>query len=992
VGALASPGTPVGQTYYDWQHNGSTGRQVDEFNGTIQVTFMDQDSPQISPGRRVKWNRALVNGSPVSFPLDNGGSVNLFPLNTTFTTPDGDAMVEDQAGYTNFRLRPDGKGVAFYHAVGAFNSHTATVDQSPGNGLFTSNPAPQPAGPQYIEDPVIWPHGTVVVHGADTVVHVVGTFSGDGFEFWYWRGTIIADSVAWEPPVFIDSAAFITATIEATASGDTLAIVYTKEFDGGLDDDVVYRMSYNGGDSWEPMVNLTNYTATSDERAYLDLDALFDEDGVLHIIWNTLYYNIDEDAYYRFPSKLNHWNSQRGTIRPVTAGAWENFTPDGCSERGDGGGSNNAIFCKENLIIKPLGEGPGAGIPDELLYAVWVQLGPTSTDCATQDSAGTLGGYVNAELYWSVSSDKGNTWDRPQNITGTETPDCLPGDCASEHWVSAAARADSGVYISYMLDTHPAGAILTTGPQGEWSEGPYMIAALEARTPVEGPVISVGPRLKFQELNVGTTGTETVNIIVSNLGNALLTFDVGIEPDDGGNSHILVNGLGSYSGSILPGAAAETVVIEFEGNGLPDPSEYDWRVKVTSNDELNNPNVGGDPIYVDLNVFVANVWYTCERDTLSTTQHRLSVGSCLELGNAGSGGGLYKYADSSEWLYDASLVIARLDGATKRAYRDVLFNSIADRSRDSNRSFRAQGPINVARTAASDIATGYAYTTDSLIRVDYEVTAFKDPGLQDGGVMKYTITNRTATTFNGLILGAAADLDVDSSSAVNDGFVDDIAQFIGAQGGYIDTVTRLVVLQDNYAAMFYIPLDTLCNNTAAGAQVLDNVDYVYPENSYNTDSLYNIMDRMDGWNGATWQADTISDINMVMVDTQGVTLGPDDTLQTAFGFAVSDVSVADLAGKIARLRFATNSACAICPIEKTGDVNESGTITSADIIYLVGYVFKGGDPPTPCVGSGDVNCSGSVTSADIIYLVGFVFKGGDPPCDFCEMLPSDLCP
>ena len=50
-----------------------------------------------------------------------------------------------------------------------------------------------------------------------------------------------------------------------------------------------------------------------------------------------------------------------------------------------------------------------------------------------------------------------------------------------------------------------------------------------------------------------------------------------------------------------------------------------------------------------------------------------------------------------------------------------------------------------------------------------------------------------------------------------------------------------------------------------------------------------------------------------------------------------------------------------------------------DDLDLLGNVFKGGTPPEPCEANGDVNCSGSVTSADIIYLVNYVFKGGPPP-------------
>lgn len=67
-----------------------------------------------------------------------------------------------------------------------------------------------------------------------------------------------------------------------------------------------------------------------------------------------------------------------------------------------------------------------------------------------------------------------------------------------------------------------------------------------------------------------------------------------------------------------------------------------------------------------------------------------------------------------------------------------------------------------------------------------------------------------------------------------------------------------------------------------------------------------------------------------------------------------------------------------------GDVNNDGVITSADIIYLVGYVFKGGPGPIPCNAVGDVNCDGVITSADIIYLVAYVFKGGPAPCNVCR--------
>jgi CubicO group peptidase (beta-lactamase class C family) len=113
------------------------------------------------------------------------------------------------------------------------------------------------------------------------------------------------------------------------------------------------------------------------------------------------------------------------------------------------------------------------------------------------------------------------------------------------------------------------------------------------------------------------------------------------------------------------------------------------------------------------------------------------------------------------------------------------------------------------------------------------------------------------------------------------------------------------------------------------------------------------------------------------------------------GFASSDVTDSDSDG--------VGNVCDNCPgvanpnqaitITKTGDINQSGTYTSADVILLVNYVFKGGTAPPPCPATGDVNCSGSVTSADIIGLVNHVFKGGAAPCDVCTALGLDWsCP
>jgi len=61
-----------------------------------------------------------------------------------------------------------------------------------------------------------------------------------------------------------------------------------------------------------------------------------------------------------------------------------------------------------------------------------------------------------------------------------------------------------------------------------------------------------------------------------------------------------------------------------------------------------------------------------------------------------------------------------------------------------------------------------------------------------------------------------------------------------------------------------------------------------------------------------------------------------------------------------------------------GDVNADGVINSADVVYLINYLFKGGSPPGT-LEAGDVNCDGIVNSADVVYLINYLFKGGPPP-------------
>jgi len=66
-----------------------------------------------------------------------------------------------------------------------------------------------------------------------------------------------------------------------------------------------------------------------------------------------------------------------------------------------------------------------------------------------------------------------------------------------------------------------------------------------------------------------------------------------------------------------------------------------------------------------------------------------------------------------------------------------------------------------------------------------------------------------------------------------------------------------------------------------------------------------------------------------------------------------------------------------------GDCTGDEVVDVADIVFLINYLYHGGESPNP-YGRGDPNRDCIVDLADIVYLVNYLYKGGDAPLKGCD--------
>ncbi len=103
-----------------------------------------------------------------------------------------------------------------------------------------------------------------------------------------------------------------------------------------------------------------------------------------------------------------------------------------------------------------------------------------------------------------------------------------------------------------------------------------------------------------------------------------------------------------------------------------------------------------------------------------------------------------------------------------------------------------------------------------------------------------------------------------------------------------------------------------------------------------------------------------------------------------FGAQTTDISMGrcpDGTGAFASMPPSAGTAN-ICAAVACGDMDGSGVITIADVVFFINYMFAGGPAPSP-ISIADTDCDGTPTISDVVFLVNYFFAGGPEPCAAC---------
>jgi hypothetical protein len=444
---LRASAQPIGETYvagttwYDLQHTGSCGRMIGvDDSGYVHVVWMV--TPNIE-GRWVNYNRWELYAQQFTF----GES------GTMISSCSG-------AGYTTLAVDPSGYAFAAFHCQ---------VYPGPQQPSMIVPVACGTMGYYPPEDNVVrfWPQ---LARGANGWLHMVTMHGFSGWPpgaIYYSRAIAENDSVGrpcrieWQSDGnenyyrLLDSATVVAHTIAASRSSARVALGWIHPRDSTQQDNDVYvRISEDGGITWNPRLNITDFvpvdTACLNEthdwrrcdrdtlRAFTDVSLLFDNNDHLRAAFTTrgfwAWSDIGEGPWVSTGNSLI-WNWNEATAQfSLVADGW---IPAQC-------GTWQSVVERPSLAIDPT---------TGYLYCAYLRYDTAQV---------SVSGYFNADVWISVSTDNGASWSTGTNVTRTR-PSVIPapqGTCMSERDPTLSEAVSGGyLHLSYLLD-RDAGCVI----------------------------------------------------------------------------------------------------------------------------------------------------------------------------------------------------------------------------------------------------------------------------------------------------------------------------------------------------------------------------------------------------------------------------------------------------------------------------------------------------------------------------------------------------
>ncbi len=957
-----SPGVACGLTTYDYQHNGTMGRQIETFPGVrfVHFAWMAMNTYTFPGDRAIKYQCYNANDDVLDYTQDLGGKW----------------VLTDYSGYTSAAAMPDGRAIVGFHSDYDGNDtylSMAATDALPGWAIFTSEVArPNPAAPWYkTGEEVIWPIMARHNAGGNVTQDVLYMLSHENASD---EDMILYRKVGeggFDAGTKIETITDLSYTIVADPNANNVYIVYTDdrvgmdEGDGGQDNlDVWYKKSTDQGVTWGSAIDVSNYTGDSLWRAYDDLSAVISPDGNLHIIWPARQLN-DSTSYENAKCRLVHWSTDIPQARILSEARYD------MEERCDPGGWNM-------YIAKP-----SISWCDSRLYALWTQFGHGREPGALGDCS--QGGFANGELFLAVSNDNGFTWDLPANLTQSRTPRCDSAECDSDHWSSMTSYgmvydgAPDTLDIQYINDKDAGGL-----PQGEgsWCLNPVMHLRIPCRDIIPTPQVSLVPN-RFTDPTQTAPGVQKdTTLTVINIGNATLTgqFSV-VYANDGEPTWLAIDNAQTADVSVPSGTgntADFSVQLNLGGVLNTQPTGWDAYIILTSNAPTT-------PDTVKVHLTVGNINMP-EFAILNTTCKMLKA---WNTGRSGDHNGTYSmiipgdcdtvdtYPDQ-RYLYDGSPLLSWKKGGTEK----TGYTSVFDQLFTEAQTWRPQTGLTLSNFTGYDKLTYTVSSADSIFGCDVEVWVPKD-GSRCYFVqkLKYYLWGTTPAQ-NDIYVGYFMDWDVPSDSNVNNGsgYLETPYPTVWQSGAeyQADNLPCAIDESNRRGGLALFKTTIAGGSTFYGAWTKENLPS-QQGTGFKSGFLYDNMS-VAGMNLYSGTPQYIDLHTGVTFDKLNMT--PGTKYEYVFALVTTNQGEADYNAQVASAKTWYDGLQTCC--NKAGDANNDNKLNSGDAVYIISYIFRGGPVPS-CLAeanaNGDLTSQGAnkINSGDAVYIISYIFRGGPAP-------------